>query len=511
MALAEYKRKRNFKQSPEPPPEAGKSPKRGKRAKEPIFVIQEHHATRLHWDFRLEHGGVLKSWAVTKEPTLDPAVKRLAVEVEDHPLDYATFHGDIPSGYGAGHVEVWDHGTFDPHGDIDESLKRGKLVFDLHGKKLRGGFALIRTRFGGGSRASSKPNWLLMKMKDDDAKPGSAPPDRKTYNRSRGGWERKPEWNKSKGVWYSHRNGNSNGRANARANGRAKATNTSEPAPPPVSELKFSNEDKVMFPAVRLTKGDLLRYYASVADKLLAHLRDRPITIERLPDGVGEKAPHFWQKNTPDYYPDWIPRVALPNEAGKTVHYALVNDPQTLLYLVNQGSITFHPWFSRVGSLDQPDYVLFDLDPHQSTFANAVTTAKELHRFLDQHDIANVVKTTGKTGLHVLTKWTGRGGYAEARGWAMDIATKVVARIPEIATTERSIRARGERVYLDVEQNARGKHFVAPWVVRTTPTATVSMPLKWNDLTARLDPGKFTIETVSKRVKSKTDPLDELT
>lgn len=175
MALDDYKRKRNFKQTPEP--KAAVKPRTN--ARKPIFVIQEHHASRLHWDFRLEHKGVLKSWAVTKEPTLDPAVKRLAVQVEDHPIAYAKFHGDIPSGYGAGHVEIWDHGTFTPHHDMDESLTSGKLTFDLHGKKLHGAFALVKTHWA--ARSGGKENWLLMKMKDADAKPGSAPPDRKSY------------------------------------------------------------------------------------------------------------------------------------------------------------------------------------------------------------------------------------------------------------------------------------------------------------------------------------------
>jgi bifunctional non-homologous end joining protein LigD len=498
MALEEYKKKRNFKQTPEPAPNV-KQRSRIAKAKKPVFVIQEHHATRLHWDFRLEHNGVLKSWAVTKEPTPDPAVKRLAVQVEDHPLEYAKFHGDIPSGYGAGHVEIWDHGTYEPHGDVDDSLKRGKLVFDLHGKKLRGAFALIRTHWGA---RGGKENWLLMKMKDEYAKPGSAPPDRKTYNRSKSGWERKPEWEKSKATWKSHRD-------RAGSNGRATKAHSSEP--PAVSELKFSNQDKVMFPQAGLTKEDLLRYYASVADKLLPHLCDRPMTLERLPEGVGARnAPHFWQKNTPDYYPDWIPRVELRSEEGKIVRYALVNDPATLLYLVNQGAITFHPWFSRVGSLDVPDFVLFDVDPHQSTFANAVATAKELHRVLEREKVPGFVKTTGKTGLHVLTKWTNKGGYDEARGWAMEIAKAVVERIPDVATVERRIASRGKRVYLDVEQNAKGKHFVAPYVVRATPTGTVSMPLKWGELTARLDPKKFTVKTAPKRLSGKKDLLAQL-
>jgi DNA ligase D-like protein (predicted 3'-phosphoesterase) len=139
--LADYRRKRDFSKTPEP------VPKRGKPHQQPIFVVQEHHARRLHYDLRLEADGVLKSWAVTKIPSMDPTVRRLAVRTEDHPLEYANFEGDIPKGqYGAGHVEIWDRGTYEnlSAGPLTDALNAGKVEIEFHGKKLKGKFALIR-------------------------------------------------------------------------------------------------------------------------------------------------------------------------------------------------------------------------------------------------------------------------------------------------------------------------------------------------------------------------------
>src|SRR3954466_11791510 len=161
-ALKEYRAKRDFRATPEPGPRVAKS------HRQPIFVIQKHAATRLHYDFRLEAGGVLKSWAVTNEPSLDPAVKRLAVRVEDHPVAYADFAGDIPEGhYGAGHVDIWDRGTYenaDPGQSFDDGLDAGKLSFVLHGERLNGRFALVRMR---GKSGGGKENWLLIKSRDE--------------------------------------------------------------------------------------------------------------------------------------------------------------------------------------------------------------------------------------------------------------------------------------------------------------------------------------------------------
>jgi bifunctional non-homologous end joining protein LigD len=164
MSLAEYKRKRNFKKTPEP---AGKA-KRSREGRQ--FVVQKHAASRLHYDFRLELNGTLKSWAVPKGPSLNPSVKALAVHVEDHPLDYAGFEGIIPEGeYGGGTVMVWDRGTWEPEGDEDAqaAYKKGKLKFTLHGDKLKGSWALVRM---GGRAGEDGKNWLLIKHDDKYAK-----------------------------------------------------------------------------------------------------------------------------------------------------------------------------------------------------------------------------------------------------------------------------------------------------------------------------------------------------
>ena len=163
MGLQRYQAKRHFDRTPEP---RGSVPPRERRAERLKFVVQKHAASALHYDFRLEMDGVLKSWAVTKEPASDTAVKRLAVRTEDHPLEYADFEGDIPQReYGAGHVDIWDHGTWIPEGPPLTSLRRGKVTFELKGRRMKGRWALIRM---GNASTRKKDLWLLTKVGGDD-------------------------------------------------------------------------------------------------------------------------------------------------------------------------------------------------------------------------------------------------------------------------------------------------------------------------------------------------------
>jgi bifunctional non-homologous end joining protein LigD len=470
-ALEQYMTRRDFRATPEPEPDGERPHAR------PIFVIQEHHATRLHYDFRLEASGVLKSWAVTNEPSLDPAVKRLAVRVEDHPLSYANFEGTIPAGhYGAGEVRIWDRGTFELlEGDFEEGLEAGRLSFALSGERLNGRYTLVRMRGG----KEKRENWLLIKGRDEHARRGGA-------------------------------------EASVRPAAAAKRT-TRAPAPAarssgrPPAEIEVTSPDRVIYPDEGYTKADVAAYYRKVAPRLLPFLKDRPVTLERLPDGLGEGKPHFWQKNTPESYPAWIPRVELETERGKPVKYVLVNDAPTLLYLVNQGTLTFHPWLSRLGSLDRPDFVLFDLDPGAASFAEAVAIARALRGELSREGREPVVKTSGKTGLHVLVPWRAEGGYDEARAWALGVAERVAAALPEAATTDIRKVKRGARVYIDVMQNARGHHAVPPYVLRAVSGAPVSTPLRWAELRATLDPKRFNLRTAPARfARQKDDPLAPL-
>jgi bifunctional non-homologous end joining protein LigD len=198
----------------------------------------------------------------------------------------------------------------------------------------------------------------------------------------------------------------------------------------------------------------------------------------------------------------------LPSERSKTVRYALVNDLDTLLYLVNQGALTFHAWFSRVGDLDRPDFVLFDLDRGGAEFADVVAVAQRLRDILDEEGTWPLVKTSGKTGLHVLVPLEQDGGYDAARGWVEEVAGRVVEALPDVATTERSKAKRDGRVYVDVMQNARGHHAVPPYVLRAVPGAPVSTPLAWREVTPELDPARFNLKTIFRRLaRQKRDPM----
>jgi bifunctional non-homologous end joining protein LigD len=281
---------------------------------------------------------------------------------------------------------------------------------------------------------------------------------------------------------------------------------------PQENGITFTHTEKLLYPELGITKGDVLDFYRRIGPRLLPYLHDGPATLERLPEGLsGDDAPHFWQKRIPDYYPAWIERVELPSQRGPAVSYALVNDEATLLYLVNQGTLTFHVGFSRIGDLDRPDFVLFDLDPGRASFADTVAVAQALHTILQTEGHAGFVKTSGKTGLHVIVPWHRQSDFDEARTWASSIAQQLVETLPKQATIERSKAKRGRRVYIDIMQNVNGHHAVPPYVLRAVPGAPISTPLHWRALTPDLDPGAYNLKTIFQRLaRQRRDPIAEL-
>ena len=816
--LERYRSKRDASSTPEP---FGPSPPAAD-GEGGLFVVQKHAARRLHYDFRLELGGVLLSWAVPKGPSLDPTVKRLAVRTEDHPLEYGDFEGVIPAGnYGAGRVLLWDRGRFRWVEEPRAGLSKGKLLFELFGQKLRGTFALVRSR-------REEKEWLLVKHRDPFARPDAsfreesvvsgrsledlsgardvgaeleaelsrlgAPrrtvraaevelmlaqasdrpfsDDRFLFElkydgfravaekdgervefRYRGGQDaialypevapalralpveraildgeivvldeegkpsfqllqkrallrrgrdvqraarekpatyfafdllglgdrdlrplalsdrkrvlarllpaagpvryadhfdgrgedffhavrerglegmvgkrrdspyragRSPAWVKVRVnragdfavVGFTDPSGARAGfgalhLALAAANGgytyagsvgtgfrsedlarirerleplrrrsppasgavpRGSGNHWVEPAlvaevrylewtdegllrqpvfvrlredkkpaectpetreppravPGPESpeaaegrpeeermqrDPKLSNPDKVFWPDEGYTKGDLVGYYRTIAPFLLPYLRDRPLTLTRFPDGIRGKS--FFQKDAPAWTPAWVRTARVYSEdAEREIDYFVADDVETLLYVVNLGAIPLHVTASRLADEGRPDWTVLDLDPKEAPFEHVVQIALRLRELCERAGLPSYPKTTGQRGLHVLVPVGQQLTHAQARQLAQILSRRVADELPEIATLERSIPARRGRVYLDCLQNGRGKTIVSPFSVRPQPGAPVSTPLSWSEVTRRLDPARFTIESVPRRTRrSGEDPM----
>ncbi len=646
--LEDYDRKRDFSRTREPAPR-----RPGKRAQgEPVFVVHRHEARRLHYDLRIERGGVLLSWAVPKGFSYDPADKHLAVRTEDHPLEYEDFSGVIPRGeYGAGTMTIWDRGrcTFL---NGEQGVEEGELKLVLRGRRLRGEWHLVKTkqgpntwllfksrdRFSGvrrdsalgtdlaraeeapfprrvrpmecGARAEpfSDPGWLfearfagrrvlgekrgeelrllgvrkapppvladlariraenalldgVLVALDEDERPSKSLLEERLASggdgvlyhafdllyfedydlRPLGTLERKGALRAlipplQHVLFTDHVLGRGEELALAvRAAGlpamiakRAESPYRAGPSPDwraievapsaqsagvPVSRalqrsskerspsrVQFSHLDKVFWPAEGFTKGDLLSYYEQVADVLLPYLKDRPIHLNRFPDGIEGKS--FYQKEAKEQTPDWVATVEIASKhrSGGKLRYMVCNDRDTLLYLVNLGSIDLHPWMSRVRSQDSPDWAVIDLDPKEAPFADVIRIAREVGKLLRGIGLAPLLKTSGASGLHVFLGLQPGFGYEQSEMFCESVARIVARELSEIATVERALGERGGKVYIDFGQNRKGQTVVPPYVVRPVRGATVSTPLAWDELEEDLHPSRFTIQNVPERL-----------
>ncbi|MDN3293918.1 non-homologous end-joining DNA ligase [Streptomyces ficellus] len=276
--------------------------------------------------------------------------------------------------------------------------------------------------------------------------------------------------------------------------------------------VEIHRPDKVLFPDDGISKADLADYYRSVAPFMLPHLRGRPLMLERHPDGID--GPRFMQKDTPDSYPDWIHRVEVAKEGG-TVTHTVCDDIATLLHLADQACVTLHRWQSRVGRLEWPDRMVFDLDPPEGTpegapgddFDAVRRAAHLLGELLDALNLPSTLMTTGSKGLHIIVPLDGHSPFDDVRAFARDVAQTLAAAHPGELTTAARKQARGDRLYLDVQRNGYAQTAVAPYSVRARPGAPVATPIRWDQLD---DPAthsrRWTIRTALEQAR--TAPWD---
>jgi len=802
MTLKKYKEKRTFSKTPEP---SGVKRKSGtvrshlratawrqqkRKTKQLVFVVQEHHASHLHWDFRLEMEGVLKSWAIPKGPSMDPSIKHLAVHVEDHPYAYRKFKGTIPEGnYGAGTVSIWDEGTYEPVEQTDDpekillaELKKGDLKFIMHGKKLKGEFALVELH---GDASEEGKNWLLIKKHDafissdtvSKTQPKKSPTPIKSgpmlhsitpmlaklsdkpfskegwiyemkwdgyravaeiksrLNRDKGGkvhlysrnhkdftvdypdvvkslsvishdavldgeiiavdatgsakfqnlqsYSKRPQgitliyevfdllyldgydlrvyplierkkllkkllprrahiaysehvegqgdrlfslakkkemegimakkkdsqyvsirsdnWLKIKNIQmqealicgyteprgtreefgalilgiydngelrYVGHTGSGFDRKKLQdiiallkpleqiASPFAHTPKTNMPAtwvkPKLIAQIKFSewtqdgmmrqpiflgirsdkkptevtqesllavtpdekkfqkqvlvqsgkaqlsNQDKIFWPQEGYTKGDVVSYYEKVAPYILPYLKDRAESLNRHPNGIEGES--FYHKDLLNK-PKWVRTQRLYSSVDKKyIHWLVCNDKDTLLYMANLGCIEINPWSSRITKKDFPDYLIIDLDPNGAPFTEVVHTALEVKKLMDKAKMESFIKTSGKTGLHILVPLGAKYTFDQTRKFAQILATTVSSTLPNTTSVVRDPSKRQKKVYIDYLQNRVGQTIAAPYSIRPVPGAQVSTPLQWNELTNDLLPSDFTIKNIFRRL-----------
>ena len=463
----------------------------------------------LHFDFRLEMGGVLKSWSVRKGPTLDPADKRLAVMTEDHPVEYLKFEGHIPEGnYGAGEHMLWDEGKYELVSGKDAltELEGGRLKFRLEGKKLRGEFNLIR--LGGRDK-----QWLLIKSKDEFAETGwklelRVKDERwEAETRVKRASENEPK--RKPGV-KKIRSRKSEVEKAVPASRALKAKKLEGDVAAKIGShvISLTNLDKIYWPDDGYTKGDLIKYYFEVAKYILPYLKDRPLIMKRYPNGID--APFFHQHDVNEA-PEYVHTETLEVE-GHTVDYIIGDNLETLLYMANLGAIERHTWHSRVRNLDRPDWFVFDLDPQGVSWEEICVVALSCKEILDSLGLDSYAKTSGSRGIHIYVPIKPAYSYEQVANFALSVAQLIEQANPQVATLERSLKKRKKaRIYVDHMQNARGKSVVAPYSVRPKPGATVSAPLEWTEVKRKkVSISDFTIKNMLERLKRKGDLFKEV-
>jgi bifunctional non-homologous end joining protein LigD len=556
VGLQVYRKKRDFALTPEPRGRA----QRGKGGR---YVIQKHDASRLHYDLRLELDGVMKSWAVTRGPSLVPGEKRLAIHVEDHPIEYNAFEGTIPKGqYGGGTVMIWDRGHWYPEGDPHEGYRKGRLDFVLDGEKLKGRWHLVRMRRRPSERQDA---WLLIKSDDEAARsardedvleeaPLSVASGRSMQEiaQGRGG----------KRVWQSNRGGgtgkSATGRKAAepvRRNGSAAAKRaaaahqgatralrraaskgvredkpakevareTPMPAKASVAkktakraasprksaaddEVHLTHPDRVYWVDVGVTKQDLADYYRSVWDWMAPHLVGRPLALVRCPEGT--KGQCFFQKHASAGLSEKALRTIIDPKGRQVI---AVDDVEGLLSLVQAGVLEIHVRGAMIDRLDTCDRIVFDLDPGEGVVWSAmVAAARDVRERLKALKLESFVKLSGGKGLHVLLPIDG-AGWDGAKTFAQALALAMAADSPERYVAKITKSLRKGKIFVDYLRNSLEQTSVAAYSTRARAGAPVSVPVAWAEIGRTTAADQYTVLDLMKRLgRIKQDPWGDI-
>ncbi len=454
--LKSYKGKRDFKKTKEP---IGKRKTSGKKLH---FVVDHHLASHDHYDFRLEYNGVLKSWAVPKGPSYNPKDKRLSVLVEDHPLEYRNFEGTIPKGeYGGGTVMIWDEGYYEVIGNFSKDFKKGSLKFILYGKRLKGAWTLVHF---------DKDNWLLIKENDE--------------------YKNFKDINKFKTSVKT-------GRTMSEITNNLKRKTRKENA-----EIEITNPDKIIYSRPKITKLEVVNYYKKVAEKMLPYVSNRIISTIRCPEGI--KKDKFFKKHLDN---PALKKIILPNTENKKDDYYYITDVNGLISEAQMNSIEFHIWGSNVSDLENPNYMVFDLDPDEKLSLTKLRQGvKDLKQILNDLKLKAYLKTSGGKGYHIVVPISYKITWEEFRKVAKNIALLMVAKWPDKYVANMRKENRKGKIFIDWVRNTRSSTSVAPYSLRARDNAPVSMPIKWSEL-EKVKPNEITMAEALRRLKRK-DPWE---
>jgi bifunctional non-homologous end joining protein LigD len=272
--------------------------------------------------------------------------------------------------------------------------------------------------------------------------------------------------------------------------------------------IALTSQDRVLFPDVGLTKGDVVAYYARIAPYALPHLKGRPLNLERYRKAVTQKGAGFLQQHASDHFPEWVNSVTVPKHGG-TVRHVICDDAASLVYLANQGAVTLHGWSSRLPDLDRPDRLVIDLDPYDDDFREVKRAARLTRDVLRDAGLNGLPMTTGSRGLHVIVPLTPDRTFDEVRAAARELGAEIARRSPDRLTTEFRKANRGERLFVDLGRTRYAHTAVMPYTVRGKPGAPVATPLEWDELQNVDSARRFTIRNIFRRLGSRgADPWE---